>query len=184
MNRIVKNISLFASAAFVIFAAWRGSTVTFHDQWPLYEALRNTAAIIFAVIGAWLAIVYPERLKVSLRGGSRNAQGSGVSENGQRVVTLMAPIVHSTFILAAVLAIGIVAPLIRELQFVREHVEIFRGISYGTLTALTFWQLWTVILTLVPASEVTTKVKQDEAVRRTVSSVLSSTRRTQKSEKD
>ena len=160
-------------------ASWRGSTVTFHDQWPLYEALRNTAAIIFAVIGAWLAIVYPERLRVSLRGSQTSLSQESVADGG-RMLTLMAPIVHSTFILAAVLAVGIVAPLIKELQFVRANVAIFRGMSYGILTSLTLWQLWTVVLTLIPASEVTNKVNHEVAVKNTVSSVLSSTKKPKK----
>jgi len=30
------------------------------EQWPLYESLRNTSAIIFGVMGAWLAIICPD----------------------------------------------------------------------------------------------------------------------------
>lgn len=179
MNKTVRNVALAITICAIGLASWRGSTVTFHDQWPLYEALRNTAAIIFAVIGAWLAIVYPERLRVSLRGTQTPPPKDAVTDGG-RVLTLMAPIVHSTFILAAVLAVGIVAPLIKELQFVRANVEIFRGASYGILTSLTLWQLWTVVLTLVPASEVTNKINHEVAVKHTVGSVLSSTRKPEK----
>ncbi|WP_316154691.1 hypothetical protein [Cupriavidus sp. BIC8F] len=44
-----------------------GRNIPFAQQWPLFEALRNTASIIFAVVGAWLAIIYPERLKLTFR---------------------------------------------------------------------------------------------------------------------
>lgn len=47
----------------LIFSAYFGKNVPFSSQWPLYEALRTTASIIFAVVGAWFAIIYPERLK-------------------------------------------------------------------------------------------------------------------------
>lgn len=172
MKKRVKNVGLALTAVAIGAAAWRGATVPFSEQWPLYEALRNTAAIIFAVIGAWLAIVYPERLKVSLRSSDSRSVAKN-DENSQRVVTLMAPIVHSTFILAAVLVVGITAPLVKELVYVRNHIQIFRGISYGILTALTLWQLWTVVLTLVPASEVTDQAKREDGVDKTVNSVLS-----------
>lgn len=158
-------------AALVALASWRGTHVPFHEQWPLYEALRNTAAIIFAVVGAWLAIVYPERLKLSLR--HRADDAAAAHQDGRRVVTLMAPIVHSTFILAAVLLVGIAAPLLRGLPLVVENVAICRGASYGLLTALTLWQLWTVVLTLVPASEVSTQASRDEALRKTAGAVFS-----------
>lgn len=170
MKPFIRNLAVLASVIMIGIATIRGSVVPFQDQWPLYEALRNTAAIIFAVIGAWLAIVFPERLKLSLRSGEATADDLA---NGQRVHTLMAPIVHSTFILAAVLAVGIAAPLIRDLEFVREHVEFFRGLSYGILTTLTLWQLWTVVLTLVPASEVSTQVTRAAAKQKTVAAVTS-----------
>lgn len=171
---LLKAIALISSMALVLLSAWRGSSVPFHEQWPLYEALRNTAAIIFAVIGAWLAIVYPERLKVSLRGG---VSAPDKPENASRVVALMTPVVHSTFILAAVLLVGIAAPLIRTVAAVQANVAACRGASYALLTALTLWQLWTVVLTLVPASEVTDQANQEDAIRRTASSVLSRTSR-------
>lgn len=48
----------------MIGVAWYlGANIRFEEQWVLYEALRTTASIIFAVVGVWLAIVYPERLK-------------------------------------------------------------------------------------------------------------------------
>lgn len=177
MKRWVKIVGFLGSIALVGLAVWRGSAVPFKDQWPLYEALRNTAAIIFAVIGAWLAIVYPERLKMSLRGSAESKS----NENGQRVVSLMTPIVNSTVILAAILLIGVSVPLVKGLPFVQAHVEVFRGISYGILTALTFWQLWTVILTLIPASDVTNSVRREQAVRQTVRNVISQTRSPPKS---
>lgn len=180
MKKSVKIAGIALSAILIGVAGWRGSTITFKDQWPLYEALRNTAAIIFAVIGAWLAIVYPERLKMSLRdNGGHRAIG-----NEQKVVSLMTPIVNSTVILAAILLVGIGAPLIKELPFVRANVEVFRGVSYGLLTALTLWQLWTVVLTLVPASDVTTSVKREQAVREAVRNVISRTQAPPKQDGD
>ena len=179
MKTVVRNGGLALSVAFVGFAAWRGSHVAFENQWPLYEALRNTAAIIFAVIGAWLAIVYPERLKVSIR-GAKSTAASAAENDASRVVTLMAPIVHSTFILAAVLLVGIVAPLIKDFEVVRSNVEFFRGLSYAILTSLTLWQLWTVVLTLVPASDLTASTQSEIAVRATAANVLSGAQRAKK----
>ena len=169
-----KNILFLASVLLVIFAGWRGSLIPFSEQWPLYEALRNTAAIIFAVVGAWLAIVYPDRLKVSL---SNEKKGVTTPRDAERVATLMTPIVHSTFILAAVLLIGVAAPLLKSFAFVQQYTAPFRAASYATLTALTLWQLWTVLLTLVPASDVTNRSNQDTAARSTAQHIFSRARR-------
>jgi hypothetical protein len=142
-----------------LVAAWiLGAKVPFSQQWPLYEALRTTAAIIFAVIGAWMAIIYPERIKFSLRGGTKPPV-----ESSGRLSALFAPIVHSTLILGAVLLLGVAAPLVRPFQYVRDHVDLFRSISYFALVFLTLWQLLTVILTLIPADMVKSGIDASEA---------------------
>ena len=125
----------------LIFSAYFGKNVPFSSQWPLYEALRTTASIIFAVVGAWFAIIYPERLKKSFRGGS-----SASESNGSGITRLFTPIVHSTAILASVLIIGVVAPLVKQIPFFIDHKDIFRGASYAILVFLTLWQLLTVII--------------------------------------
>ena len=59
----VKWLFILLSAVIIGTAAFYGSAVRFSEQWVLYEALRSTASIIFAVAGVWLAIIYPDRLK-------------------------------------------------------------------------------------------------------------------------
>ena len=132
----------------------------------MYEALRTTASIIFAVIGAWMAIIYPERLKLSLRSGE---PGKGDATGMGKLFT---PVVNSTAILCVILMIGAVSPLLKRLPLPFDiwhlHLDVmfFRGVSYAVLISLTLWQLWTVVLTLVPASKVKSSVDHEDARRR------------------
>ena len=80
---------------------------------------------------------------------------------------------NSTVILAVVLIVGLVAPLIKGFPFVRANVEIFRAISFIILSSLTLLQVCTVILTLVPASDVRHQVLEERSVRRTFNSIFS-----------
>ncbi len=137
---------------------WYGREVPFSEQWPLFEALRTTASIIFAVVGAWLAIIYPERLKLSFR-ATPNTVGEAPVKMGQ----LLHPAMHSTAILCAVLFVGIAAPILKQIPALLEYKEICRGLSYCLATGLTFWQIWTVILTLVPADVI--KSAADKEIR-------------------
>lgn len=173
MKKVVAIVIGLSCTGVLALSSVRGAGIPFADQWPLYEALRNTAAIVFAVIGAWLAIVYPERLKVGL--GKKN--GSGQADATGKVKQLLMPVVHSTLILAVVLIVGLVAPLVRDFDFVRSHVEAFRGVSYVLLACLTLLQVWTVVLTLLPASDLHQSVAEDEAVQGTVNAVFGKTRR-------
>lgn len=154
----------------VVFSFWLGREVPFKEQWPLYEALRATAAIIFAVVGAWLAIIYPDRLKISfnqLKGGKRP------EKNGSGIGKLFTPVAHSTIILCLILLIGIAAPLIKRIDIFYQHVELMRGLSYALLSSLTLWQLWTVILSLVPADVIVTQSNKDERRQKTLDSLTS-----------
>ncbi len=162
----VKLLACIGSLAIVILAFWLGQRVPFEDQWPLYEAIRTTASIIFAVVGAWLAIIYPDRLKLSFR----QPTGAKVS-NGGNMARMFTPIVHSTAILCLVLLIGIIAPLLKRIDFLLAHIEVMRSLSYGTLAILTLWQLWTVVLSLVPADIVASKANHDERHKKTIESL-------------
>lgn len=149
MIRLLRIVLFLTSVA---AGGWFGQKVPFAEQWPLFEALRTTAAIIFAVIGAWLAIIYPDRIKLSLRGGTA-PQESKDQGTDRGLSKLFTPVVNATTILSVILVVGICAPILKRVALPLD-VAILRGLSYALLVALTNWQLWTVILTLVPASEV------------------------------
>lgn len=134
------------SILLVLIGFWFGQNVPFADQWPQYEALRTTAAIIFAVLGAWMAIVFPERLRLSFDG----SKPWNSEENQSNFGRLLMPATHSTLIVGIILLIGVIAPIASQMPLVEEHKALARGGSYGVLTILTLWQFWTVILTLVP----------------------------------
>ncbi len=127
---------------------WLGQKVPFAVQWPMFEALRTTAAIIFAVIGAWMAIIYPERLKLSFKDPSATTPGKADAAG-----ELFTPVINSTSILVIVLGIGVVAPLVKTIGL-PGPVAIWRGVSYAILIALTLWQIWTVMLTVDPADRI------------------------------
>lgn len=157
-NRVaIKALAWAVSIAAVLAGAYFGRFVPFSQQWPLYEALRTTAAIIFAVVGAWMAIVFPERMR-----GSFRQDGTSVPGNQSGIGKFFTPVAHSTGVLCIILALGVSAPLLKQSAFLLTHVEYVRGLSYACLIALTFFQLFTVVLTLVPADAIKTHADEEE----------------------
>lgn len=156
MKYVVLTILSLFSVALVAAAALVGKNIAFQQQWPLFEALRATAAIIFAVVGAWMAIVYPERLKLSLGGSSES--GAPVSD---KFSSLFTPIAHSSIILGLVLLTGIVAPIAKQIPWVLENLALARSCSFSFLVVLTLWQIWTVVITLIPADIIKSKADDD-----------------------
>lgn len=149
--------AIVVSALLIVGACWVGYQIPFAQQWPLYEALRNTAAIIFAVVGAWLAIIYPERLKLSF---GKKAEDKSSSTN---LRVLLAPAVHSTIILVVLLAVGVAAPIIKRIPYAIAHVEVFRGISFVLLALLTIWQIAIVVVAIVPIELLLNQATDDDA---------------------
>lgn len=105
---MLKTIFILLAIVSVAISYVLGGGISYSEQWPLYESLRTTAAIVFGVMGAWIAIIYPQTLiKVTT---SRDVDVNSVEY--QRVRKLMMPMVCSTAILCAVLIVGIFAPLL------------------------------------------------------------------------
>lgn len=142
-EKIVLGISLTFSVTAAYFV---GDKITFSEQWGLYETLRTTASIIFAVVGAWFAIVYPEKLRAPFR-----ERSSYQANSDSRFGSLFSPIVNSTVILCLILFIGILAPVLKQIPILLEYKGYLRAVSFGLLCCLTFWQIWTVFITLIPA---------------------------------
>lgn len=157
MRKVAITLLVLFLLAAIAVAFTNGRRIPFAEQWPLFEALRTTSAIIFAVVGAWLAIVYPERLRLSLSISDDTSHEKPQNNIG----VLLSPAVNSTCVLCVVLLVGVSAPLLKRADFVSQHLDEWRGGSYALLVALTLWQAWTVILTLVPADLILSRSNQE-----------------------
>lgn len=157
---LIPTIGAIASAA----ACWQfGADIPFKDQWPLFEGLRTSSAIIFAVLGAWVSVLYPSALQRLFK---RNAGVDGAEADNLRL--LLANIRLSSIILASVMVVGIVAPILKQIPWLLGHVDVVRQSSFGLLGALTFYQLWALLMTIANAqieeSRLVSVVKKSEFI--------------------
>ncbi len=167
-SRIFTTLFVLTGICLAVAGGYLGRRVPLAEQWPMFEALRTTASIIFAVIGAWLAIIYPDRLKLSFaKTATGSSQASGIGQ-------LFTPVVHSTAILCIILMLGVMAPIAKRLDWTQIHItkEALRGTSYGLLITLTLWQLWTVFLTLIPADRVKTTADREDQHAKTIAGYM------------
>jgi len=145
---------------FLLFFIY-GESVAFSEQWPLYESLRNTSAIIFGVMGAWIAIIYPGAL-----GKIFSSRDIEINDNEyNKIKKLIAPMVYSTLIISFVLLVGVLAPLFKQVGFFMSHYLLMRKFAFGMLGMLTFSQLCALVLTLVPANIVQSDAQYGKAKR-------------------
>lgn len=135
-------------------ACW-GRYIPFAEQWPFYEALRTTAAIVFGVMGAWVTIIYPKALESILK---RDYMAAGIEEG--RVRALLLPVKLSTGVLVAVLLVGPISVLLKHIVTDSAWLPIARGGSFGLLVGLTLAEMAAVILTLWPIDSTSSELKQ------------------------
>ncbi|WP_175984452.1 hypothetical protein [Burkholderia vietnamiensis] len=121
---------------------YAGRTIGLSDQWPYFEALRTTSSIIFGVMGALLAIVYPEVVKQGFRATRRDDPGS--AGNLRLIVD---PLAHSALLLLAVVLIGPAFAWVNKQYGTLNYVM---GACFGVLMMLTTWQTWILLLVLRP----------------------------------
>ena len=150
-----------------------GKNITIEEQIPLLEGLRNTAAIIFGVMGAWIAILHPESLKKIF---SRNG-GSVSLEDRETINLLLSPILISTFILFIVLVMPLAISIGKTIPYVLEYKHELRGFSFAILGCLTILQLWTLILTLIPGDLLKRNIQKQEAKEAMKNRMFSGTRK-------
>ena len=158
--RAIIWLSVLVSVLALLGAVLYGANIEFRDQWPLYEALRNTAAIIFAVVGAWLAIIYPERLKLSFGKAGKNESST------KNFILLLTPAIHSTFILVIILAVGVAAPIIKNIPGALHFVGYLRQASFVLLVSLTLWQIAIVVISVVPIEMLLNQASDEDAARK------------------
>ena len=134
-----------------------GEPIKFEDQWGFYEALRTTTSIVFGVMGALLAIVYPEVVKLGLRGQAMNLRDN----NLHRITD---PLAHSALLLVFLVA---AAPFFAWLKTLT-HVEVVEWrvnqVSFAVLCILSFWQIKILQMVLFPLDALTSK-SDDEVAR-------------------
>ncbi|EKS73159.1 hypothetical protein BURK_001790 [Burkholderia sp. SJ98] len=134
---------------------WLGREIALSDQWPYFEALRTTSAIIFGVMGALLAIVYPEVVKQGFR--STHGADPGSASNLNLVVD---PLAHSALLVLSVVLIG---PAFAWINKAFGAMPFVHGASFGILLMLTTWQSWILLLVLRPLDLLRTHTERASA---------------------
>ncbi|WP_345862855.1 hypothetical protein [Shewanella algae] len=114
--------------------------VTYKDVEPLISILQNTSAMIFTIMGIWIAYVYPNAVL-------RIVQPSKVttifsSEDLERVRLLVGVVILSACILA-ILLVGITAKaFVAKTSLFLSNKAFFTGLGLWGLLALTYAQLF------------------------------------------
>lgn len=147
-SRLLKTVLAVLAILLVATAAFLGRGVPWDAQSDVYSALFQVSAIVFGVMGAWIAIVHPKGLREIL---GKQGQPSNKTLRTKKLLNAMK---CATGIVAACLIVQLLAPLSKEVEWLRQNKEIVRSGSMAFVATLVVIQLWTLVLSLLPIDEV------------------------------
>ena len=152
---------VFLRIGVIVAVAWLGyyfgAPIALKDQWPLFDALRNTTSIVFGIMGALIALVYPDAVKSALRGG----QSAQTVDGG--LGRLITPCGHSAMLLIVLVVLAPFIAWVSNFDPKKFPVEIITSqqVSFSLFCVLSYWQVVILLMVLIPFDEMYTKVSQD-----------------------
>lgn len=117
-----------------------GVSIKLEDQWPYFEALRTTTSIVFGVMGALLAIVFPEVLKSSLR-------NVGVPMGESNLRRVLMPCANSALLLIIIVVLG---PVFAWIKATSPSDPAMQQALFCLFCLLTYWQVIILQMVLLP----------------------------------
>ncbi|RZM82877.1 hypothetical protein [Leptolyngbya iicbica] len=140
------SIGVFLSFAF-------GRNVSYAEQKEIFDSLRETSAIVFGVMGAWMAILYP---------GGISSLFSNEKEASSQIIAMMNAMVSAAFTIAIILLIEFSFPIIRQFSLSVYFISLMKGASYSLIFVLIIFQVKSILLTLLPNYILEKKLKNAE----------------------
>lgn len=167
-RRKAHNILKWGIVLVFILCALLGWKIPFVEQWQLYEALREMAAIIFAVLGIWITVLHPDALKKIF-----SKKIISYDEEKNTIEIFVKNIRYTTFILIVILIVGLIASVLRFWILCEQIRLLFRAFSFALLGILTFVQIWSLLMTLAIAESENKKVNDNVSRNDTIKKLLS-----------
>lgn len=136
---------VYAIIAALLTLSFKGRVVllSYNDYKDTLGALLNISSIIFAIIGAWIAIVYPRAIAriINKKNSPHNNQSeSNASHRDANYLSELVEIVMvSALVLMAVLLIQFFAPILKGL-IVNTYIPFVKYFNFGCISFLTIAQ--------------------------------------------
>ncbi|NDW15788.1 hypothetical protein GTQ48_09690 [Alteromonas genovensis] len=138
MLKLISLIGLLFSGG---FAFKYGDSVSASNQLEIYKMLVTVAALVFAVMGAWLSL-----LKVELESQAKNAKSvEDAAAAVKKSREFIEPMTYSAMIIVASLFFTFCYYVMKDFQLESATAKYLRQFSFMFVTILTYSQLWTLM---------------------------------------
>lgn len=157
---------LFILAALsVIIGIVCGRSIAFSDQAGILDTLRDTSAVLMAVLGVWLAVICPDILQ-KLFSGEKFVPDQKFMN---RFKTITIPLFIYSIIICLEILIPWIAMVLKQFTIFTEHFVLMRQISFSVISLLCLVQVLSIILLLTPLEIISTtgnlNLKKSESIK-------------------
>lgn len=163
----MKAVRLFIAFGILLAAILFGDAVPVSAQRDILETLRTIASIVFGVVGAWIALVYPKALEDLLK------PDEGLVPRASDIERLLRPLLYSTCVLAFTLCFDFIYVVMISLAIDTMYVGTIRKISLFLVTGMTILEVWALALTLGPTDAIRQELRLLQERRRYVQQLRS-----------
>lgn len=157
MRRIFQILVVLLTIFLYAIAMVCGGDVPMSDQKLVYDCLLTISSIVFGVMGAWIAIVYPQGLQEIL---ARREPDKHVYASAKRTFV---PMKISTAIVTLVLLFELLYPVLKSINWLREYRPEYRAMSFVILVTLVLLQIGSIVYSLLPMDQAEEDLDKAEA---------------------
>ena len=130
----------------IIAGYFCGPYISFSEQSKLLDTLRDTSAVLMAVLGVWLAVICPEILEKLFSGKSFVLDAKFL----ERFKTITIPLFIYSIIICFEIFIPWIAVIFKQIPFFVAHISVLRQISFFAISLLCLVQVLSILLVLAP----------------------------------
>lgn len=142
----IYSISLVVCLIFGYFMRSEASSLSFSDYKSLMTTLLNISAIIFAIIGAWIAIIYPSAIKQKFSPTDYKVDDFNKAiKQSAYLRELIEVVLVSALVLFCVLSADYFILILLRVNLTYEFVYYGKAIAFTVVSILTIWQLIAIV---------------------------------------
>lgn len=138
-----KYIYIFCGSAVITWIIYPSYIdIRCNDYSSILQALLNISSIVFAIIGAWIAIIYPKAISQTF--GKSDIKNGTFQHDANYLSELVEIVLVSAAVLMYVLIVQFSMPLFKNCHFVQTYRTPLMVVFFQTMAYMTLVQLYAI----------------------------------------
>ncbi|WPC35149.1 hypothetical protein O4M77_01535 [Acinetobacter sp. YWS30-1] len=148
---------------FTLIAFFLGKWIPFEYQKNIFDSITSTTSIIFAILGIWLALFYPDTISKIFKGDTSSSSTEAHEKDKDEIFKrLSLSLVITTFILILCILSNFIIYPIKNISLFEPIKYLLRSVFFAYLFLLSIAQIYALISTLLPNNFIETTMERNK----------------------